>query len=296
MKGTGQFFEKFESECVKAVLFEDKGCLVNYHEELLRLERKFCVQSTTKKRKRIVSASLKKTKDGGPLQKKHRVADKAKAKRLYSPSSRRGHDEVKKRHNETLCQQFNEMVKYYRPHFAKVAKPLHALFLDSVTLTTQQHLQDMCSFTEEQCLVPNKFEYSELCQEKKRSLFNCSVGSLLQSDTLKGKRVPFVWLDYMNSLDGTATEVDESSPRQDMTLYFSKHAQPFTLFAVTLCLRHCKYNTHDYSGGTEVVIMRTVNDLARDAGLYFSIIPPTGTYGSNMFLYAGILLPLDEKK
>jgi hypothetical protein len=71
-------------------------------------------------------------------------------------------------------------------------------------------------------------------------------------------------------------------------------AKPYTLFAVTLCLRHSKYDTHDYTGGTEVVVMRFVNDIAREAGFYFSIIPPTGSYGSSMFIYAGILLPFTK--
>jgi hypothetical protein len=33
---------------------------------------------------------------------------------------------------------------------------------------------------------------------------------------------------------------------------------------------------------------------ARQARFYFSIVPPTCSYGSSMFIYAGILLPLQE--
>lgn len=101
----------------------------------------------------------------------------------------------------------------------------------------------------------------------------------------------------MNSLDGNLTDVKhgDSKPKDDIVYYLTHYASAHSLFAVTLCLRHSKYNTHNYTGGTEVVIMRFINDAARDAGFYFSIIPPTGTYGSSMFLYAGVLLPLLEK-
>lgn len=224
---------------------------------------------------------------------------KSKKSRTYSPSLRRDHEVVKSRHNLELCKQWNEMQEYYKLSKGSSGQTGStsgsrltqvALVLDSKELTTHDHLLRFCDFITSTVLVPNPFEHADLKKEKRRGLFNCTLGTLLQSDVLNDKHITFAWFDYMNSLDGSVADKD-TTPRQDMDLYFSKHAKPYTLFAVTLCVRHCKYNSHDYPGGTEVVIMRTVNDFAKNAGLYFSVIPPTGSYGSNMFLYAGVLLP-----
>jgi hypothetical protein len=307
LANTGKCLERFESECVKVVLFEDKGCLINYCEELQRVEKLLNKPTTEKKRKRCDVKEKKHYKNQSLSVKKLNISDKKasgfvkkhvfdkdqcnlspiKKQRIYNPSPIKNHDQVKARHNRMLCDQYNDMIECYKQKSSKN----FALILDSSQLTTQDNLLTRCSFQESSVLIPNMFEFDELSVKKTNGLFNCTLGSLLKSKTLQKKCLSFVWFDYMNSLDGTAVD-KETSPREDMKIFFSKFAMPYTLFAVTLCLRHSKYVTHDYSGGTEVVIMRFVNDLAKDAGLYFSIVPPTGTYGSNMFLYAGVLLPL----
>ena len=294
LKATGHTLDRFESECVKVVMFEEKGCLINYCEELQRVEKLLSNVKPSKKRKfNAKPINFKKpleTKSLSPPVKRRCVVKEPVSPKLrvYNPSPIKNHDGVKKRHNEMLCEQYNAMVSYYKVSSTKSC----ALILDSAQLTTQTFLVTQCKFKPSRVLIPNKFEHAEIQPQKKKGLYNCSLGDLLKSGDLDVKPLSFMWFDYMNSLDGNALEKGESSPRQDMELFFSKYATPYTLFAVTLCLRHSKYSTHDYSGGTEVVVMRFVNDLAREAGLYFSIVPPTGSYGSNMFLYAGVLLPL----
>jgi len=288
---TKEELQCFVSQCVKVVLFETPEGYDNYSEEMLRVER--ALSDLSKKRKRDNSfdetfVNPKKAKLDSPSSSSSASLTK---RRTYKPSSKGQHEKIKNKHNNMLCTQYNEMVAYYK---SDILKDVYALFLDGVNLTTQTKLQKQCGFDESHCLVPNPYEYEELKVQKTAGLFNQSLGQLLKSSALKGKHVSFVWFDYMNSLEGNFGDVKagESTPKQDILFYLKHHAKPYSLFAVTLCLRHSKYTTHDYAGGNEVVVMRFINDAARDNGFYFSIIPPTSSYGSSMFLYAGVLLPL----
>lgn len=297
-------FQKRSQECVKVILYKNRGCVVNYDNECRRAalalrdlqqgkHKKICIsqqESTspcdTQSTSTIYSGSSPSSSSSGS-------ASSLEKRRVYSPSVKGKHDVVKADHNQILCTQYNEMIKYYNKYEKKNG---YAIFLDSEQLATQTLLMSKCGFSQEQCLVPNPYEHEQMATKKTEGLFNMTLGAFLESRVLRKKTVTFAWFDYMNSLDGNAQDrkAGENSPREDIEVYFQKCAKPYTLFAVTLCLRHSKYTTHDYSGGTEVVIMRFINDTARQAGFYFSIVPPTCSYGSSMFIYAGILLPLKE--
>ena len=276
----------FVNQCVKVVLFETPDGYDNYREEMLRVER--ALSDLSKKRKRDNSFDETFVK---PKKAKLDSPSSLTMRRAYKPSSKGQHDKIKNEHNNMLCMQYNEMVAYYRAH---LPTDVYAVFLDGTSLTTQTKLQEKCGFDEHHCLVPNPYEFEELKVQKTQGLFDQSLGQLLKSSALKGKHVSFAWFDYMNSLEGNFGDVKagQSTPKQDILFYLKRYAKPYSLFAVTLCLRHSKYTTHDYVGGNEVVVMRFINDAARDNGFYFSIVPPTCSYGSSMFLYAGVLLPL----
>lgn len=309
-------FMRSSVQCVKVVLLKKKGgVVVNYDQELRRATVALIDAATG-------TVSSESDEEVTPPLKKRRVilptkfrsdslddvllgfssgshsptscSSSLERRRQYSPSSKGQHHVVKSHHNFTLCKQYNEMMQYYNKKRYD-SKHCFALVLDSEQLATQSELVKRCGFTESRCLIPNPYEYESLLSKKSLGLHNMTLGSFLKKPVLTPeKTITFAWFDYMNSLDGSLqdTKCGESSPRDDIALYMSKWAKPYTLFAVTLCLRHSKYSTHDYSGGTEVVIMRYVNDVAREAGFYFSILPPTCSYGSSMFIYAGVLLPL----
>ena len=304
VKGVDSFVRSSE-ECVKVVLLKNKaGVIVNYDQELRRATVALINAATT-----TAKGSTESDEETPPLKKRRVIlpsrfrsdslddvfsCSSLERRRQYSPSSKGQHHVVKSHHNFTLCKQYNEMMQYYNKKRYD-SKHCFALVLDSEQLATQSELVKQCGFTEGRCLIPNPYEYESLLSKKSLGLHNMTLGSFLKKPVLTPeKTITFAWFDYMNSLDGNLqdTKCGESSPRDDIALYMSKWAKPYTLFAVTLCLRHSKYSTHDYSGGTEVVIMRYVNDVAREAGFYFSILPPTCSYGSSMFIYAGVLLPL----
>lgn len=341
---TGVQLQKFKAECVKVVMFEDKGCFINFSEEMSRATRALkdvfqklsLEKENTRPAKRAkldcmspislndcassLSSNFSLSSSAGSVSSSKTsslsvtssatssiksvssfdshlssLSSGLEKRRCYNPSSKGHHDQVKESQNSQLCYEYNEMRKFYTPQDKK--KP-YALFLDSRQLTTQKCLLSTCGFTEATCLVPNPYEYDSMAAVKSEGLYNQSLGQLLEGGELKGKHITFAWFDYMNSLDGNVQDkkAGESCPREDISLYLLMHAKPYSLFAVTLCCRHSKYKTHDYTGGTEVVIMRFINDKAREAGFYFSIIPPTCSYGSNMFVYAGVLLPIQEHK
>jgi hypothetical protein len=346
---TGVQLEKFKAECVKVVMFEDKGCYINFLEEMSRATRALkdvsqkllAEKENTRPTKRaklectspissndcgsissnfslssagsVKSAPSSKTSKTSVLSSLTSSSAKSSSaksssikslsssdsslekRRCYNPSGKGQHDQVKESQNTQLCYEYNEMRKFYTP---KDKRKPYALFLDSQQLTTQKCLMSSCGFTEATCLVPNPYEYDSMVAVKSEGLYNQTLGQLLEEGELIGKHITFAWFDYMNSLDGNVQDkkAGESCPREDISLYLLMHAKPYSLFAVTLSCRHSKYKTHDYTGGTEVVIMRFINDKAREAGFYFSIIPPTCSYGSNMFVYAGVLLPIQEHK
>lgn len=292
-------FTKRSSECVKVLLFKNaSGALVNYEEEIQRATRALVDSSASQNQERATKRR-KTSRDeissgsSSDLYSSGSSPSSLEKRRLYSPSPKGQHDVVKNSHNLELCKQYNEMMRYYNTYEQSTSC---ALFLDSEQLSTQEALIQHCHFQEKSCLIPNPFEYEALKDKKSAGLYNMSLGSFLKKRPPVHKVITFAWFDYMNSLDGNLQDqkAGESSPREDIELYLKHWAVPFTLFAVTLCLRHSKYKTHDYNGGTEVVIMRYINDMAREAGFYFSILPPTGSYGSSMFIYAGVLLPWSE--
>lgn len=286
-------FCKPVEECVKVVLFKSGDVVVNFDKELQRAALALGDQKKTlKKRKRSGSEKESSSDDvfSGTSPSSCSTSSLEK-RRMYSPSVKGQHDAVKQSHNLALCKQYNEMMRYYEKYDQSTS---YALFLDSPQLATESALIKHCLFQPKNCLVPNPYEYDALHSKKAAGLYQMSLGSFLKRQPPAGRVITFAWFDYMNSLDGNVqdSKAGESSPREDIEEYLTKWAKPYTLFAVTLCLRHSKYKTHDYNGGTEVVIMRYVNDKAREAGFYFSIVPPTCTYGSSMFIYAGVLLPL----
>ena len=298
--GTKPFVRKNE-ECVKMVLCKNSG--YDYEEELRRATEAL-IDAAMKSESEPDTPPLKKRRVVLPFKFRDDTSLSSgsqspgtgfslEKRRQYSPSHKGHHDVVKKSHNVSLCKQYKEMMQYYNKKRYD-PKNCFALILDSVQLATQEELVKQCGFTESRCLIPNPYEYDSLSLKKSLGLHNMTLGSFLRKPVLTSeKTITFAWFDYMNSLDGNLQD-GESSPRDDIALYMNKWAKPYTLFAVTLCLRHSKYSTHDYSGGTEVVIMRCVNDAAQEAGFYFSIIPPTCSYGSSMFIYAGVLLPLSD--
>lgn len=290
---------KRPQECVKVILYKNKdSVVVNYDNELRRAALALRdLQQGKHKRPRVSESSddtstlysgtsPSSSSSGG-------CSSGLEKRRLYSPSLKGSHDVVKADHNQALAKEYNSMMQYYNKYNKQ---PVYAVFLDSEQLVTQSMLTSKCSFSPSHCLVPNPYEYDQLATKKTDGVYNMTLGAFLTSRVLCDKTVTFAWFDYMNSLDGNVQDkkAGESSPREDIEQYLTKWAKPYTLFAVTLCLRHSKYTTHDYTGGTEVVIMRYINDTARQAGFYFSIVPPTCSYGSSMFIYAGILLPLQE--
>lgn len=321
---TGVHLQQFKTQCVKVVMFEDKGCYINYLEELVRAGRalkdihsKLALDDSRPVKKARLTLTVGETKEESFVEfssasstaSSRRTGSTSSSgsslskRRVYNPSNKGQHDKLKCQHNAVLCEQYNNMKEYYVPkekvNLTKTAKRSsndYALFLDSEQLVTQHLLTVLCGFKDDFCLIPNPYEYEDMVHQKPRGLYNQTLGQLLQSSELCKKNITFAWFDYMNSLDGNVQDkkTGESSPREDISLYLLTLAKPYTLFAVTLCLRHSKYDTHDYTGGTEVVVMRFVNDIAREAGFYFSIIPPTGSYGSSMFIYAGILLPFTK--
>jgi hypothetical protein len=297
-----ELFSKSASECVKVHLIKNhgSGAVLNYEKEVCRAtlalldaimgEEK---EEPPRKKKKTEQDTSDDVFSGTSPSSSSSSCSSLERRRQYSPSLKGQHDSVKNNHNLALCKQYNEMMCYYKRYQQKTS---YAIFLDSNQLATQEALMKQCNFQEKCCLIPNPYEFETLQLKKSSGLYNMSLGAFMKTRVPENKVITFAWLDYMNSLDGNLQDqkCGEPSPREDIALYFEKWAKPYTLFAVTLCLRHSKYNTHDYSGGTEVVIMRYINDTARDAGFYFSIIPPTCAYGSSMFIYAGILLPLHE--
>lgn len=287
-------FVKPSEECVKVILFQNgNGVVVNYEEEVARAKLALVDLTTSRrpsKRQKTDSNGSSGSSGSSDLFSDSSPSSLEK-RRQYSPSIKGQHDVVKTNHNLELCKQYNEMMRFYKGYTQSTCT---ALFLDSQQLTTQEALIKHCRFEEQTCLIPNPYEYDVLKTKKSAGLYNMSLGAFLKNRPDSYNVISFAWFDYMNSLDGNLQDrkSGESSPREDIALYLKEWAVPFTLFAVTLCVRHSKYQTHDYNGGTEVVIMRYVNDMARDAGFYFSILPPTGSYGSSMFIYAGVLLPL----
>ena len=226
----------------------------------------------------------------------------------YNPSPKHCHRELKAFHNAELCRQYNDMVAFYWPKKAAASldksentqqlqqQQPYALFLDGPGLQTQRELVARCGFTEERCLVPNPFEYQALRAVKGAGLFDLSLGQLLAGKELRGKRVSFAWFDYMCGLEGFrgggGVGGVDVIPKADLEAYVRVHARAHSLLAVTLCLRHSKYDTHDYKGGSESYVRRFLCDLCRSVGFYFAELPPTSVYGSAMFVLAGCLLPL----